>query len=427
MAKTLSESGITTRNARAKLKTGLHWRGIDPDVHLGYRKGVRGGRWLVRSYEGGGAYLQATLASADDALDADGDIVLSFDQAARTARAHVAKVRADRLAAAAGPVLTVSTAIEAYLAVREAKEEALRPAGMKRDARSRLTRYVLGTPLAATALHSLAEPDLEAWLAGLAKTLAPASVRRLVNDLKAAINLAARMHRARLPASLPVVVRNGLATPEAHGGEARRQILSDADVRRIVLAAQEVDARAEWDGDLARLVLVLAATGARFSQVARMTVADVQSADGRLMIPTSRKGRGAKGGRVGVRVGEDVLRALRPAIAGRKGPMTLLERWKHRQTEVGVWTRDRRAPWGVAAEMTRPWAAIIERAELPADTIPYALRHSSIVRGLRAGLPIRLVAGIHDTSAAMIERHYAAFVVDALDELAARAVVPLTV
>ncbi|WP_210272657.1 integrase [Chthonobacter rhizosphaerae] len=344
MAKTLSESGITSRSARAKLKVGLHWRGIDPDVHLGYRKGLRGGRWLVRSYEGGGAYVQATLASADDVLDADGDTVLSFDQAARKARAHVAKVRADRLAAAAGPVLTVSAAIETYLAVREAREKTQRSTGMKRDARSRLTRHVLGTPLATTPLHSLAEPDLVVWLAGLAETLAPASVRRLVNDLKAAINLAARMHRARLPASLPVIVRNGLTTPEAHGGEARRQILSDADVRRIVLAAQEFDATAGWDGDLARLVLVLAATGARFSQVARITVADVQLAEGRLMIPTSRKGRGTKGGRVGVRVGEDVLKALRPVITGRKGPMPLLERWRHRQTEVGAWTRDRRAP-----------------------------------------------------------------------------------
>ena len=63
---------------------------------------------------------------------------------------------------------------------------------------------------------------------------------------------------------------------------------------------------------------------------------------------------------------------------------------------------------------------------MAAGTIPYSLRHSSIVRGLRAGLPVRLVAALHDTSSAMIERHYAAFIVDAMDELAARAVVPLT-
>jgi hypothetical protein len=41
------------------------------------------------------------------------------------------------------------------------------------------------------------------------------------------------------------------------------------------------------------------------------------------------------------------------------------------------------------------------------------------------GLPVRLVAAMHDTSLQMIERHYSAHIVDALDELAARAVVPL--
>jgi hypothetical protein len=56
---------------------------------------------------------------------------------------------------------------------------------------------------------------------------------------------------------------------------------------------------------------------------------------------------------------------------------------------------------------------------------PYALRHSSIVRMLRAGLPNRLVAAAHDTSSQMIERHYGAFILDAADELARRALVPL--
>lgn len=62
---------------------------------------------------------------------------------------------------------------------------------------------------------------------------------------------------------------------------------------------------------------------------------------------------------------------------------------------------------------------------LSAEVPPYALRHSSIVRGLSAGLPIRLVAALHDTSSMMIESHYTAYTTSALDELAARAVVPL--
>lgn len=427
MAKTLTESPIATRAARAKLGPGVHWRSIDPAVHLGYRRGVRGGRWLVRWYEGSQSYGQETFGTADDAFDADGINTLSFDQAMRAARILVASKRAERVATEAGPDLTVAYAVEAYLVQREAKEKAQRGAATKRDARSRLTKYVLQKQLAVRSLALLCEADLASWLDSVPNNLAASTVRRLINDLKAALNAAAKSHRNRLPPTLPMVVRNGLVAPDLGSAEARKQVLSDADVRRVISAAQAIDERDGWCGDLARLVLILAATGARFSQVTRMTVADVQSEEGRLMVPTSRKGRGSKvAGRVGVRVGDDVIAGLRQATAGRKGPAVLLERWKHKQAERGEWVRDKRGPWSVASELTRAWAAIITTAELPADTVPYALRHSSIVRGLRAGLPVRLVAALHDTSTTMVERHYAAWIVDALDDLAARAVVPLT-
>jgi hypothetical protein len=84
---------------------------------------------------------------------------------------------------------------------------------------------------------------------------------------------------------------------------------------------------------------------------------------------------------------------------------------------VSEWVRAERRPWAVASEMTRPWRAALTTAELPGDLVPYSLRHSSIVRGLRAGLPVRLVAAVHDTSVAMIEKHYAAFIVDATEDL----------
>jgi len=42
----------------------------------------------------------------------------------------------------------------------------------------------------------------------------------------------------------------------------------------------------------------------------------------------------------------------------------------------------------------------------PAQVTMYALRHSSIVRMLVKNIPIRLVASLHNTSVAMIEKHY---------------------
>jgi hypothetical protein len=51
----------------------------------------------------------------------------------------------------------------------------------------------------------------------------------------------------------------------------------------------------------------------------------------------------------------------------------------------------------------------------------YALRHSSIVRMLLANIPIRLVASLHNTSVAMIEKHYSRYIVEYSDEISRKA------
>ena len=51
----------------------------------------------------------------------------------------------------------------------------------------------------------------------------------------------------------------------------------------------------------------------------------------------------------------------------------------------------------------------------------YSLRHSSIVRALLAGVPIRVVAAQHDTSVPMLERTYSQHILDHSDTVARRA------
>jgi integrase len=418
MSKTLKEAALTTRAARARLAPGLHWRGLDAETHLGYRRGQHGGRWLVRWRVGKG-YQQTPLARADDAFDADGSEVLDYRQACLAAKEHVASARQEAKALASGPALTVKSAIDVYLAMREARG--------KNDARSKLATHVMSKPVADMLLYRVTDHDLSAWREALPADLSPATVVRVVNDFKAALNLAARQHRSRLPAEFPGHVKAGLAAVEARPTEARRQILSDADVRRLIDAAWTIDRQRNLDGDLGRLILVLAATGARYSQVVRLTVADLQAKENRIMIPVSLKGRGVKAqSRIAFALGADVIEALKPAYAGRIGTEPLLERWRHIQTSPTTWRRDSRGPWKATAELTTFWREIIEEAGLPADVVPYSLRHSSIVRGLRSALPVRLVAALHDTSAAMIEKHYSAHIADAMQELSARAIVPLT-
>lgn len=50
------------------------------------------------------------------------------------------------------------------------------------------------------------------------------------------------------------------------------------------------------------------------------------------------------------------------------------------------------------------------------EAVPYCFRHSSIVRMLRQNVNVRLVAALDDMSVAMIEKHSAAYIVDALED-----------
>ncbi|WP_066556922.1 tyrosine-type recombinase/integrase [Croceicoccus bisphenolivorans] len=444
MARTLTEAPLTTRNARAKLGEGLHWRGIDADTHLGYRKGKRGGVWLVRWRVSGGGYHRDQLGTADDAIS---EGTLDYNAAIRAARERVEAARIEERATADGAPRAVATAVAAYCAGRDARDSARKGRPVRSDATHKMERYVTGreargqraavepSPLAAVMLHELEEAHLIAWRQGLPDSLKGATRQRAINDLKAALNAAYLENRARLPATLPGVVKVGLSVATGGGsasvddGEAvarDNQILPDATVGAIIAAARDVDDARGMGGDFFRMVIVLAATGARFSQVARLTVRDLQVDRSRLMVPPSRKGKGRKPDATPVPIGADVLAALAPAIKGRGKGEPLLTRQRMEQAAGSIrWVAAGRMAWATPSELVRPWADIREAVGLDADVVPYALRHSSIVRGIRAGLPLRLVAALHDTSIAMIERHYGRWIADGLDDLAAAAVVPL--
>ncbi|WP_244421449.1 tyrosine-type recombinase/integrase [Allomesorhizobium alhagi] len=429
----MRDATLESRAAREKLKPRgkPYYKAIGPSLHLGYRKGKSGGRWVVRLYVGDRNYRVETVADADDRLDANGGSILDFWQAQEKAR----ELHTKQSAAPEPAALTVRQAVEAYIAMRDARESRRKGRAVRSDASRRLHRYVLGqdkrgkqeavpaSALADMAMAALTDDDLAAWRAGLSDTLKETTKRRLANDLKAAL------HTQRKQLNAALVVNDGLkgvvADDEAEPVARDNQILSDAQIMRLLDAARQIDAELGWDGDLFRLVSVLNATGARFSQIARMKVRDCQLAEARLLVPSSRKGKAGKSGASMIPVEPAVIDVLRPAVAGRAGDAPLLERWRHRQTPGSIrWVREGRGPWQSSSDMDRAWKAIRERAGMP-GVIAYALRHSSIVRGIRQNLPIRLVAAAHDTSVAMIEKHYAKWITSGLEEMARLAIVPL--
>jgi len=437
MGRTATEVRIQERTARARLKARHHpyWRVVAPGRHIGYYRGARSGSWIARYRDAGSTadYRTLALGKADDVALADGGEVLSWKQALDKASVWFKRqeegepIAATALDDDSDPDMTVGQAVAAYILMRDAREAARAGRTKRSSASSKLIPHLVvrDPQLCAVKLRDLRETHLRNWQRRL-PAMAGSSKQRILSELKAALNDAFLEHRRALPGDLHVVIKFGcrpVFAEDLSGEPVSRdnQVLPDETIRTILahVAAQDKD------GDLHALCVVLAATGARFSQIARMKVRDVDLDQSWLFVPPSRKGRGKRiGANTRIRVGPDVIALLRSRVEGRAADEVLLQRWHYRQATKTRWERVGRDAWKTPSEMRRWWGDAAKAAGVP-DVIPYALRHSSIVRALRANIPIRLVAALHDTSVAMIEKHYARWITESLDDIAARAIVPL--
>jgi integrase len=237
--------------------------------------------------------------------------------------------------------------------------------------------------------------------------LAPATINRTCAAFKAALNLADE-HDPR------IINRRdwetGLATlPDAE--EPRNVILDEETVRRLIALAHD------QSPEFGLLVEVAAVTGARISQLARLEVQDLQIDDSapRLMMPTSKKGRGTK-------------RIMRRPVPIPLGLATrLLAAAEDRFPSAPLLQKLSGAAWQ-KSDHSRPFARAVKAAGLdPAEVSMYALRHSNIVRQLLAGVPIRVVAVNHDTSIPILERVYSRYIGDHADALARGALLDISV
>lgn len=397
-------SAIDTIAKRKRLEASrsIYWARIAPSLSLGYRKLVRDkpGAWsakLVRD----GRRIEKVLGPADDA--AAGADAIPYGEAIKRASAWAGEALAgirNEIEAGERHAGTVSAAIGKYIAMRVKRD-----AKTGRDARSRLTKHVLGDEIAGKQIAGLTRKLLEDWQ-GRREKLAATTIRRTANDLRAALGDA-----------LPAAARKGLSVPESSQNPRNLTAVTDADIGRIIEAAYGVDP------DLGSVVLLLAETGMRFSQVTGIRVRDVNVALCRIGIMQSAKGKKARPRMIHRPVRASTMKRLAPLLNGRAGDAFLLERWVHVQVKGNVWERSHREPWKTASEMTRGWAAALKATEV-AHVEPYALRHASIIRGIEANVPLRVVAANHDTSTKEIERTYSAFIMDRSDALMALALLP---
>jgi integrase len=266
-----------------------------------------------------------------------------------------------------------------------------------------LTSVLLAKPVQLLNAH-----ELKKWRDGLLGKIAPATVNRVCRCLSAALELA-RQHDERIQNRQAWEV--GLAgLPDAQ--EARNVILSDDTVREFVAAAYA------HDDKLGMLVDILAVTGARPSQAVRLRVDDFHDHPLRpkLMMPKSAKGGGRNRSqkrheRYSVPITVQLAVKLREAANGRASDAPLLT-----QCDGTAWGDN------PGQRYHRHVDKIVTEIGLDSAVVTlYSLRHSSIVRMLLQNIPIRLVASLHNTSVAMIEKNYSKYITEHSDDISRKA------
>jgi hypothetical protein len=386
MARRPRASRLETRTTRLKLP--VRWKpydftSISPGIALGYRGNQAAGTWVVRVADGHGGNWTKRVALADDFEESDSENVLTWWEAIEAAR-RVARGGADT-----GKPATVKDAVDAYERDLKARGGAVENAG-------RIRKHLPAT-LAAKPAGLLTTRELRAWRDGLLVAgMKPATLVRLCKATKAALNLAANLD-PRI--ANRAAWRDGLSGIAEDSASRNVQRLSDDEVRAVVAAAYEIDHA------FGAYCQIAAETGARFSQISRLVIADLlDGANPRLMMPTSRKGKNRKPGKYAVPITPELARRLAT----------------DRPSDAPLLLRADGQPWQSSdpGDHARLYAQAAERAGVTGTA--YALRHSSIIRSLLAGTPLRLTAALHDTSTTMLEKVYSSHITHFADDIARR-------
>jgi integrase len=373
MSKTIRERTLDSPAARAKLKHSgkPYWRSIDTGLHLGYRKGLAGGKWVLRRYLGTQNYTVETIAAADDHAPADGTNILDFFQAQRKAR----KIAAEAKETPGAASFTVDAAMEAYF-------ERLDHEGSKSltDALGRYCRHIM-PELGPLAVTDLTREMLAKWLTeragkpedGDAIRARRASANRVLTILRAALNQAFR--DGKVASDVPWRTVKPFREVDAP----RLRYFTKAEVVRLINAAQ---------GGFRALVKAALFTGCRYSELTRLRVGDFNPDSGTVFVGQSKSGKARHVVLTGE--GQHFFEIL---TAGRHGDDLML-------------TRASGEPWG-PSNATLLMSQACKAASITGGSF-HILRHTAASHLVMAGVPLNVVAhnlGHADTR--MTEKHYA--------------------
>jgi integrase len=397
MARRTPDARLESRESRSRLacRSKPYYRLLEPGLHVGYRrlKGRKGravpGTWIARHYIGQQNYVVEKIGTADDFGDADGTAILSFAQAQDKARAHMVH-RAHSANGIASPQ-TVYTAVERYFEFLDVHGK-----GAVNE-RHRAKAYIYPT-LADFEVASLTTSVLRAWLAKLAKM--PARVRTKPGSPQGhrafdGSNEAIRRRKSSanrtwtiLRAALNHAFREDLVPSDAAWRKvkafkgvdtARVKYLTIDQAQRLVNAA---------DPEFRLLVQAALQTGCRYSELARLQVADFNPDIGMLAIRQSKSGK------------------TRHVVLTDEGVLFFQELNAGRAENEIMLCKANGETWRASHQM-RPMARACQYARIDPAINFHALRHTWASHAAMNGVPLLVIAknlGHGDTR--MVEKHY---------------------
>jgi integrase len=439
MSGTVKHAKIETRTSRARLpgKREPYWRAlIVGRAHLGWQRnsawsgrfdagdhrrlegadgdgsnyGLRNrdlpaagkspGRWILRRYVDG-KYKHHQLGLADDLAEADGRLILSFEQAQAAALAML-----DAPAALLGR-LTVAAAMDAYT-------DHLRDQGKAVDDLIWRTRAHILPRLANVPVADLTTEQLSRWRAMLAAMPAQkrtgqgakqqykaepvtdedlrkrrASAQRVFVMLRASLNLAFRHGKVGSDAAWRRV------EPFKGVDAARVRFLTVSEAQRLLNACEP---------SFRLLVRAGLETGCRYSELTRLEVGDYHPDSGSIHVRQSKSGKSRH-----VVLTEDQGQPFFAEVcAGRLGNEIMFMRAS--LTGLTKWT---------PATQARPMREACQRAGIDPPITFHGLRHTWASLSVMAGVPLVVIAKqLGHANTRMIEAHYghltADYVVDAI-------------
>ena len=398
MARTVRDAKLQTREARLRLKlsTGRepYWRAIEKGRHLGYYKGERGGSWLARIYIEG-AYRKTSLGSADDVMNADGHAVLSFEQAQEKARVwfeQQCRIANGLEAVSSGPY-TVEDAMAEYLKWYESHRKAFL------QTKNVVNVHILPV-LGNVQVVRLTASRLRDWHAALAQ--APARKRsrmgQAIRSTKAAPKGPEAIRKRRATANRILTILKAALNHAWQEG-----LVPSDDAWRRVKPFHDVEApvvRYLGQDECTRLLNAALPghrpmfhagmlTGCRYSELARVTVSDVNLDSGTLAIYHGKSGK------------------TRNVVLTKEAQKFFAQQLVGKASDALVLTRDGGEPWG-RNHLQRPLLEACKRAGIKPAISFHILRHTHGSLLAMQGVPMQVISkqlGHADTR--MTERHYA--------------------